>query len=88
VTLVTVRRLQGGKFLVTYLRSLDGENVVAITPVDLWRRGKRKREVGGPVPKPFKFKPHPSDARPNSHTNIAKGRAKTRKPPRPAPDES
>jgi hypothetical protein len=42
----SIRRFNGGKWLVSYLDH-DGHQV-AIVPVNFWRRGKPRREIGGP----------------------------------------
>jgi hypothetical protein len=49
--LLTLRRRPGFR-LIEYLDD-NGRSVVR-TPADFWRRRKR-REVGGPVPKPFRI---------------------------------
>jgi hypothetical protein len=55
--LLTVRRLEAGKYLAVYLKSADGLPLVVTLPVNYWRRG-RKRETGGPPPKPFRPRAH------------------------------
>ena len=47
----SIRRFNGGKWLVSYLDH-DGHQV-AIVPVNFWRRGKPRREIGGAVPRGF-----------------------------------
>jgi len=51
--ILTVRRMHGGRCLITYLRSLDGEHVTITAPVNFWRPRKR-REVGGIPWRPFR----------------------------------
>jgi hypothetical protein len=51
--LLTIRRMHGGRCLITYLRSLDGGHVTITTPVNFWRP-RRRREVGGIPWRPFR----------------------------------
>lgn len=56
--LLTVRRFHGGRCLITYLKSLDGQHVTITTPVNLWRprkRRKRRKEIGGIPWRPFRL---------------------------------
>jgi len=68
--LVTVKRIRG-LHLIVLCRTLDGAHCMISTTVNLWRPHKRRREIGGSVPKPFRKHAH----------------AKVRKLPRPGPPD-